>query len=117
MSTTAASDLDALLAAVKAEREDDAPRLILADYLDERGWEWAGLLRTREPRQYLDRRAGWTWRCAGSSPDYAAEGPSTLPVTVFQRLVGGWRVMWTREGYGSRGDAFWALARAVVAAG
>jgi uncharacterized protein (TIGR02996 family) len=84
--TTGSADLDGLLAAVRAEPDDDAPRLILAGWLEERGDPRGELIRLQVRIAELQRqwggrregpfdphygRMGYTSWLKGQLPEYA----------------------------------------------
>jgi uncharacterized protein (TIGR02996 family) len=113
--TATESDIAALLAAVEADPLDTAPRLILADAVEEMGRpDLAELLRTREPLLSSDD-AGW-WRDWGREDIYRVHPESDLPGEVFDRLEGGTVIYEDMMAYDGEADARTALARAVVRA-
>ena len=80
------SELRALIRACKAEPDDDAPRLILADWLEEHGeGERAAFIRAQIARPddasiqpNLDWAGEWK-RWAESGKSGAARGPTSMP--------------------------------------
>jgi uncharacterized protein (TIGR02996 family) len=111
--TATESDIAALLAAVEADPLDTAPRLILADAVEEMGdGEGAGLLRTMKPSLAVGRRSDGLW---WTTP-WEGHGPLPfLPGRVAKRLAGGIEMAFCRH-YPSESDAYADLARAVVRA-
>jgi uncharacterized protein (TIGR02996 family) len=75
------NDHDALLAAVLARHEEDTPRLVLADWLEENGRaEWAEFIRAEVELARLgvdpDRHAHLTARCRALRPHLGVRLPA-----------------------------------------
>jgi uncharacterized protein (TIGR02996 family) len=79
----AISEASALLRAVVATKADDAPRQVLADWLEERGLPHAGLLRAAEPWQW-----GKVWFWFNYDVDGGGPAKGALPREVFAELRG-----------------------------
>lgn len=113
------TDIAALLAAVEADPADTAPRLILADAVEDvAGPALGGLLRTREPMTFGDEcpLAEW-WRYNLPPGEFRVHPPSDLPDRVFGRLGSADMPHYCiSQQYESRALAYAALARAVVRA-
>ena len=84
------SDRDALLAAIRAHPDEDTPRLVLADYLDENGEE--------------DRAAGLVWRVKDADNYYVVRANALEDNVVLYKTVNGQRssldIVGRKGGYG-----------------
>jgi uncharacterized protein (TIGR02996 family) len=81
------TDRDALLAAVIARPEDDLPRLVFADWLEEHGESaWAAFIRTQIAAEALPPgdpdRAALEWTAAGLLREYRTDWDRELPEWV-----------------------------------
>lgn len=81
------TDREALLAAILANREDDTPRLVFADCLDENGEsERAEFIRLQvELAQRPDRIIGITWCCDTCQTENGVKHHSGCPILKLRR--------------------------------
>jgi uncharacterized protein (TIGR02996 family) len=113
--TATRADIAALLAAVEADPLDRAPRLILADAVEEAGdAEGSGLLRAKEPMRSFMVPGDYIW-FLGSGPRVGIT-ICDLPPATFGRLMGGHERNELRVRYKTAAIAYADLARAVVRA-
>jgi uncharacterized protein (TIGR02996 family) len=104
--------------AIEASPDDPLPKLIFADWLDERGdargprLRWLAAHPVRPVYDALANTWDW-WSRPPREPDYYG-GQNTdaaiLPKSVFARLKGKWKDIW--KGYDSYVDALQDLLRA-----
>jgi uncharacterized protein (TIGR02996 family) len=115
------NDEDAFWEAVAQRPDDDLPKLVFADWLDERGdprgacWRWVVRRRVRPARDVADRTWDW-WSRPPREPDYypdADVGGAVLPPRLFRRLKGWPHDVW--KGYVSYRAALDDLCRAWAA--
>jgi uncharacterized protein (TIGR02996 family) len=111
-------DRDPFLAAIGEHPDDDLPKLVYADHLDERGdprgagLRWVVAHGVRPARDTLDNTWDW-WSRPPREPDYYADTnvtPAVLPGNLFRRLKGKPSDIW--KGYASYADALHDLLTA-----
>jgi uncharacterized protein (TIGR02996 family) len=117
--TATESDIAALLAAVEADPLDTAPRLILADAVEEMGdGEGAGLLRTAVPAPSFDNYGNLGTTCWWTTGGKGRAPQSDVPARLLHLMDG--HAYMSLAGdfvrYTDHAAAFLALARAVVRA-
>jgi uncharacterized protein (TIGR02996 family) len=113
------TDHAAFLAAIAARPDDDLPKLVYADYLDEHGDPRAAALRwvvargAKPAYDVVQNTWDW-WSRPPAEPDYypdeAAVGRAVLPANLFCRLKGKPTDIW--KGYQSYRTALRDLLRA-----